>query len=681
MLPASLASRYRARRQLGRGGFGVVVEAEDVATGRAVAVKLLAALDRVELERFQREARMLAQVHHPGVVRILDVGVASEGQPYLVMELIPGGRIARQIPDLRELVDFVDQVAEALDELHGLGLVHRDLKPGNLLTREDGTVVLADFGLARTIQAGSTVTQEGIVVGTPQYMAPELWDDFPASPASDQFSLAAVACRLLTGEGVYPDGAPLEVGRAALVEGARLPPAVPVALRAVLGRAIERDPSRRFPSCGAFAVAVRSAARVDSDGLARRAGHTPTRPLGKVAVPRAPTGETTGRRRRRAWLPAGTKRIVAVLAGAVAVGFLSVAPAPPDPSPVPLVPASPEPAPAPTPPGRPRASFAEISAHAARVHAATQRMAATLRPGYGGDLSGLGGQSFRRGLARHPEALDDWEEAVGALGAWLDLAPPVPIDPPGLREVRFGLRMSVDTSKILGREIRANFLLSRDEQRALGPLVTSMRVAGETALAPTLERPHPPERVVVLGSLLLLAGYPDPSAMFDRVRAAAAEARIGQDLGLAVLAVAVSIDEVSALDELPCVLRRAWLRWILKCLVDPDLRPAFPQLYHWASVFTKCFDSGVTLQQNRCYSDDDGLDAALVAAVQELRRRLGEGPAGGREEFQPLAVRLRDLIEQAQMGTGMGPALEALEEVLGPDTDGDGRPEWQRDLE
>jgi hypothetical protein len=308
-------------------------------------------------------------------------------------------------------------------------------------------------------------------------------------------------------------------------------------------------------------------------------------------------------------------------------------------------------------------------------------MATTLRPGFGGDLSGLGGQNFRRGLARHPEALEAWEEAVDALGAWLDLAPPVPLDPPGLREVRFGLRMTVDTTKILGREVRADFLLSRDEQLALGPLVTSMRVAGETALAPTLDRPHPPERVVVLGSLLLLAGYPDPPALFDRVRAAAAEARIGRDLGLAVLAVAISMDDVSALDELPCKQRRAWLLWILECLVDPDLRQAFPKPYHWASVFTKCFDSSVTLQQNRCYADDGVLDAALLTAVQELRRRLEEGPAGVREELQPLAVRLRDLIEQAQMGTGMGPALEALEEVLGPDSQRDGRPEWRRDLE
>jgi len=187
-----LAGRYRLDEQIAVGGSGQVWRAADTVLGRAVAVKLLRpeyAGHAETLARFRGEARHAAQLAHPGIVRVYDYGLAGpEGAPFLVMELVDGPSLAAVMargplaPSW--VLDMIAQVAAALAAAHAAGLVHRDIKPGNLLVAPDGTVKITDFGIAHA--AGSApLTRTGTLPGTPGYLAPERALGGPASPASD----------------------------------------------------------------------------------------------------------------------------------------------------------------------------------------------------------------------------------------------------------------------------------------------------------------------------------------------------------------------------------------------------------------------------------------------------------------------------------------------------------------
>src|SRR5262245_54599548 len=196
--------RYQLERRLGNGGMANVYLARDPKLGRRVAVKLLAeslADDDDARRRFEREARLAAKLDHPNVVRVYDVG-EDAGRPFIVMEHVDGGTLADQIRrrgrrgSRRRRLDLLSQAAAGLAHAHRQGLVHRDVKPQNmLLRREDGRLKIADFGIARAAEEAS-VTQTGQVLGTKPYIAPEQLEGAKPSPASDVYGLGVVGLEL-----------------------------------------------------------------------------------------------------------------------------------------------------------------------------------------------------------------------------------------------------------------------------------------------------------------------------------------------------------------------------------------------------------------------------------------------------------------------------------------------------
>jgi len=199
---------YTILKPLGRGGMAEVVLARQHSLGREVAIKVLLpelARDPSATERFLREARIAAQLHHPHIVSILDVG-QHEGMPYIAMEFLPGGSVADmafQADDARPALAVLRDVAGALDHAHAAGVVHRDVKPENILRHGDGSFVLTDFGIARTMQVGPSTTRDGTAMGTPHYMSPEQWRSEPLDGRSDLYALGVLLHRLLTGHVPY----------------------------------------------------------------------------------------------------------------------------------------------------------------------------------------------------------------------------------------------------------------------------------------------------------------------------------------------------------------------------------------------------------------------------------------------------------------------------------------------
>jgi len=267
-LPVSLTKRYRPLRRLGEGGFGFVDLCHDEHLNRVVALKCLHEAGDDELRRrFLQEARVTAQLRHPNVVDVLDFGVADERWPYITYEFVDG-------PTLHDLAHGADtpapstvafwgrQLAEALSCAHAGGVVHRDVKPQNVLVRPDGGVVLVDFGIARTTDQGTQLTATGILVGTPAFMAPELFTGARATAACDQFSAAATMVFAATGSTIYGS-----TDLATVCERVRqgrplaLPPTLAgmKPLAAALRRATSYCPEDRFPDMHAFAAALTEA--------------------------------------------------------------------------------------------------------------------------------------------------------------------------------------------------------------------------------------------------------------------------------------------------------------------------------------------------------------------------------------------------------------------------------------
>jgi serine/threonine-protein kinase len=212
-----MVGRYRLESLIGKGGMAEVFLAVDTQLGRAVAVKtILPSLvsQRTFLERFLREARLVAALEHPNILPIYDFG-EQDGVPYLVMPQMTGGTLAERVglsglpPELA--VDYVAQLAHALDVAHGAGILHRDVKPSNVLMDRNERPVLADFGLARVAGAASDLTATGIMVGTPLYMAPELAQGAEASPSTDLYALAVLAYQMLSGTTPFSGETPVAV--------------------------------------------------------------------------------------------------------------------------------------------------------------------------------------------------------------------------------------------------------------------------------------------------------------------------------------------------------------------------------------------------------------------------------------------------------------------------------------
>jgi serine/threonine protein kinase len=249
------ADRYRVIRRLGAGGMATVWLAEDERLGREVAIKRLRTdAPEESLTRFRREARIGATLNHQNFVSVFDTVATDEGA-LIVMEYVPGSSLEDLVGqgrmDPEEVVSILGGVASALDHAHREGVVHRDIKPANILVREDGTVKLADLGIARAVDA-TQITAEGQVIGTASYMAPERFEAAGAGgPASDVYALAAVAYELLSGARIdeVAPGGEHPPDRQSLAahwpnDGAASFP--------VVMRGLSHDPARRQRSAGAF---------------------------------------------------------------------------------------------------------------------------------------------------------------------------------------------------------------------------------------------------------------------------------------------------------------------------------------------------------------------------------------------------------------------------------------------
>ena len=270
------ADRYQLDRRLGVGGMATVQLAMDTRLERHVAVKLLAehlAEDASFVSRFRREALAAARLVHPNIVQVFDFGLDdATHRNYIVMEFVDGPSCAEILRErgtlpAAEAVDILGQSCRGLDYAHRHGVVHRDVKPGNLLLNPDGMVKLADFGIAKAAEQ-SDITKVGSVLGTAAYLAPEQARGEPAGPPSDLYALGVVAYQLLAGRLPY-DAASLtdlarlqDTGPPPRLD--ELAPDVPAALALAVARALHRDPAERYGDATEMETALR-------DGLRGRA--------------------------------------------------------------------------------------------------------------------------------------------------------------------------------------------------------------------------------------------------------------------------------------------------------------------------------------------------------------------------------------------------------------------------
>jgi eukaryotic-like serine/threonine-protein kinase len=267
---ARLPPRYRRPERIARGGMGEIFRAEDAELDRTVAIKVLAdryADDPATRERFTREALAAARLSHaPSTVTIFDVG-EHEGRPYIVMEYLPGGSLADRLsaeglqPVGRSL-EWLREAAAALDAAHASGIVHRDVKPANLLLDDQGRIKVADFGVASAAHL-SSMTETGTVVGTAGYLSPEQARGERATDASDRYALAVVAFELLTGtrpfERESSTAEAMAHVSAPIPAASTLNPELPPEVDEVLARGLAKEPRHRYGSAAELVHALRAA--------------------------------------------------------------------------------------------------------------------------------------------------------------------------------------------------------------------------------------------------------------------------------------------------------------------------------------------------------------------------------------------------------------------------------------
>jgi serine/threonine protein kinase len=368
------ANRYRLERRLGVGGMATVQLAMDTRLERFVAVKLLAehlAHDSSFVSRFRREALAAARLVHPNIVQVFDFGAdEASGRPFIVMEWVDGPSCAEILRELGRLdpadaVSILSQACRGLDYAHRNGVVHRDVKPGNLLRgRDGGQVKLADFGIAKATEH-SDMTKIGSVLGTAAYLSPEQARGEPAGPTSDLYALGVVSYQLLAGRLPYESASLTDLARQQDSVAPPLlhevDPAIPRPLALVVARALEREPADRFPDAASMDQALTGALRgiappeptsatrvLDETGATRvLEGTAQTAPLARTrAAPRgrrlepideppraaarrqpapaAAAPQARRKRRRGAWRAIRTLLVLALFAAVAAAAYVVV---------------------------------------------------------------------------------------------------------------------------------------------------------------------------------------------------------------------------------------------------------------------------------------------------------------------------------------------------------------------
>ncbi|MGI8553544.1 MAG: serine/threonine-protein kinase [Dehalococcoidia bacterium] len=275
LAPGTTIGKYEVERQIGAGGVATVYKVRHRTFEQSYALKLIASglADSSEFkERFHQEAKAAARLDHPSVLKI-HYEDEFDGSPYIVYDYLPGGTLQDQLHELitpEKAVALLRPVAAALDYAHSEGVVHRDIKPGNILLKADGTPVVADFGLAKFLGPESQhLTQTGMTVGTPLYMAPEQATGRPVSPATDQYALAIIAYQLLVGKPPFDEKNPALLLHAhvrdSVPPASKQKPDLPPAVDAVLARGLAKEPAKRFPTASAFIEALTASLKTGTD--------------------------------------------------------------------------------------------------------------------------------------------------------------------------------------------------------------------------------------------------------------------------------------------------------------------------------------------------------------------------------------------------------------------------------
>ena len=262
---------YVVQDVLGQGAMGIVYRAFHAQLERTGAVKVMHGLapDGDSVSRFRHEAQAIAQMRHPNILNVFDFG-DHEGTPYMIVEYVPGGSLATVLKDAplepSVALRYLRGIAAGLDHAHSLDIVHRDVKPANVLMEKDGTPVLADFGLVKLLQGSSVRSLTGVTTGTPAYMAPEQVMGHHVGPAADRYSLATIAYEMLTGAIPFDGEGVMEVLYAQVHRDPPAPssrrPELGPAVDAVIMRGLAKDPDARWLTCSDFVDALAEALTV-----------------------------------------------------------------------------------------------------------------------------------------------------------------------------------------------------------------------------------------------------------------------------------------------------------------------------------------------------------------------------------------------------------------------------------
>lgn len=322
-----LDSRYRLGASLGSGGVAEVVRATDERLQREVAIKLFRGDVAAELQRHEAEMQTLARLDHPGLVTVFDAGTDdSTGQPYLVMQLVEGSTLADELQggplSPRRTAQIGESLSGALDYVHRQGLVHRDVKPANVLISYDGRVSLADFGIARLVDSAH-VTRTGDVLGTPAYFAPEQVAGEAVGPAADVYALGLVLLECLKGRREF-EGPPMEAAMARLSKDPLIPARLPAVWQDLLAAMTARSATRRVSAADAHTalsrLAIGDERTVAMPATVRAPMPTQVMPPMSVAAP-APVVVSPQRRSGvRPWLVVLMLLIVAAVAVGIVIG-------------------------------------------------------------------------------------------------------------------------------------------------------------------------------------------------------------------------------------------------------------------------------------------------------------------------------------------------------------------------
>ncbi|MGZ4335891.1 MAG: protein kinase domain-containing protein [Gaiellaceae bacterium] len=262
-----IADRYELQEVVGHGGMSTVYKAHDSLLERNVALKVLHQQyneDEDFVERFKHEARSVAQLQHPNIVTVIDRG-EEDGRQYIVFEFIDGENLKELVVrkgrlDLRDALEIANEIAHGLAFAHDHGLVHRDVKPQNVLLNGDGRAKVTDFGIARSLDVDHGVTQTGTILGTSNYIAPEQASGQPVDAHTDVYSLGIVLYEMLTGELPFPGESFVAIAMRHIQEPSPnvldVRGDIPLRVAEMIDRALEKDPEQRFPTMDAFAAEI-----------------------------------------------------------------------------------------------------------------------------------------------------------------------------------------------------------------------------------------------------------------------------------------------------------------------------------------------------------------------------------------------------------------------------------------